>query len=183
MAAAGLLNAVLDPFLIFGLGPFPELGIAGAAWATVTAWSVGFVYLMHLLVIQRELVSASLPSLEAFRQSGRYAPNRHSCCRCQHDDSLASGVMTAIAAGFGGNAVAAYGVGARLEPMATCWFWPCLHRYRRSSVRITAPGAWTGSGRHTIWRSASSACGSWGSTCFWPSPRHCLLLFFLRITR
>ena len=71
MAAAGLLNAVLDPFLIFGLGPFPELGIAGAAWATVTAWSVGFVYLMHLLVIQRELVSASLPSLEAFRQSGR----------------------------------------------------------------------------------------------------------------
>ena len=61
MAGAGLLNAVLDPFLIFGLGPFPELGIAGAAWATVTAWSVGFVYQMHLLVIQRELVSATCP--------------------------------------------------------------------------------------------------------------------------
>ena len=120
MAAAGLLNAVLDPFLIFGLGPFPELGIAGAAWATVIAWSVGFVYLMHLLVIQRELVSASLPSLEAFRQSGRDMLRIGiPAAGANMMTPLASGVMTAIAAGFGGNAVAAYGVGARLEPMAT----------------------------------------------------------------
>jgi putative MATE family efflux protein len=42
------LNAVLDPFLIYGLGPFPALGIAGAAWATVIAQSVmlcGYLWL------------------------------------------------------------------------------------------------------------------------------------------
>lgn len=120
MAAAGLLNAVLDPFLIFGLGPFPELGIAGAAWATVIAWSVGFVYLMFLLVIKRELVSASLPSMKALRQSGRDMLRIGiPAAGANMMTPLASGVMTAIAAGFGGNAVAAYGVGARLEPMAT----------------------------------------------------------------
>jgi putative MATE family efflux protein len=29
------LNAILAPLLIYGLGPFPRLGLAGAAWATV----------------------------------------------------------------------------------------------------------------------------------------------------
>ena len=39
--ATNLLNLVLDPLLIFGLGPLPALGIAGAAWATVIAQWLG----------------------------------------------------------------------------------------------------------------------------------------------
>jgi putative MATE family efflux protein len=38
IGASILANAFVNPFLIFGLGPFPELGIAGTAWATVFAW-------------------------------------------------------------------------------------------------------------------------------------------------
>ena len=43
------VNFLLDYVLIFGLGPFPELGIVGAAWGTVAARSVACVAYLFLI--------------------------------------------------------------------------------------------------------------------------------------
>ena len=47
---SNIINLVLDPCLIFGLGPFPKLAVTGAALATFTGRSIGVGYQFYRLL-------------------------------------------------------------------------------------------------------------------------------------
>ena len=63
-----LVNIILDPVLIFGLGPFPELGVAGAAIATVTAQITGAAISLTLNITRNKEISLNM---KGFRPHGR----------------------------------------------------------------------------------------------------------------
>lgn len=119
MGSAGLVNAVFDPIFIFGLGPIPAMGIQGAAIATLISWAFGLVLIIYIIGFKRKLIHLKLPSFSVIKSSGlQILRIGLPAAGANMLTPIAAAIMTAIAATYGESAVAAFGVGTRIESIS-----------------------------------------------------------------
>ena len=122
---ANIINIILGPLLIFGVGPFPTLGVTGAAVATTIGRSTGAIFAVVRL----------------FRHASRVPVARGGICACdfgvmrqilklsgsatlQNLIGMASWVgLVRILAGFGSDALAGYTIAVRLIIFALLPSW------------------------------------------------------------
>jgi putative MATE family efflux protein len=121
---ANVANIVLDPCLIFGLGPFPELGLTGAAVATTTGRGLGIVYQLAVLTrgnarlrIDRSALPVRWTVVRGFLRIaaggvGQYLISTSSWI-----------VLVRLLSGFGAVAVAGYTIAIRIVGFALLPSW------------------------------------------------------------
>ncbi len=118
MALAALVNVLLDWWLIFGVGPFPAMGVSGAALATVLSWGLMAVALAFQREVRGLIDLAGLTLgglLTSWRELGRIAGP---AALTSVFTPVAMGLLTRIVAGHGHDAVAGFGVGSRIDAIA-----------------------------------------------------------------
>ena len=154
MVLSNVLNILLDPLLIFGVGPFPRLGVAGAALATVAAQAVAAAVVVRLLMQGRSGIHAHVrmwrPDLGlAWRILRIGIPGSGQML----SRSLMSLVLLGIVAACGTAAVAAYGIGLRFHIIIL------MPAFALGSAAATLMGQNLGAGlpdraRHAVWTAA-----------------------------
>jgi len=119
MIIAGGVNMVLDPVLIFGVGPFPRLELQGAAIATVIAYTVTFFAAFWILWKRERMLEFSRPRVREVLDSwSRILYVGVPAAGTQMLVPLGTGILTRLVSKFGPDAVAAFGVGARIESLS-----------------------------------------------------------------
>ena len=155
---ANIINIVLNPCLIFGLGPFPEMGIAGSAVGTVIGRGSGVLYqfwLLHSGAGRIHIRAADWkPNPELLRHILRPALNG----MLQLFIAMASWTaLVRIAATFGPTVLAGYTIGIRVIMFSIMPSWGL------SNAAATLVGQNLGAGKPeraeaAVWRAGFYNC-------------------------
>ncbi len=119
MITATVVNIILDPFLIFGIGPFPEMGVRGAALATVIAQlfgaGLGFFYIVARKSAYRVKLAYLRPNLSILRDIYRVG---FPSMIMQIMESVCFVLFNNVLSSFGSLALAAVGITIRILDLA-----------------------------------------------------------------
>ena len=116
MVIASILNVALDPLLIFGFGPIPRMELEGAAMAALLARGTIFFGTLYFMYSRLDMLSFGLPKMRELRSS--WADILHVGIPAAGTNAIipiATGVITAMLARYGPDAVAGFGVASRVE--------------------------------------------------------------------
>ncbi len=69
MILGAVLNIIIDPFLIFGLGPFPRMEVEGAALATVIGNCIAAAYGFHGVKVRRGVVNFAEMTFKSLKRA------------------------------------------------------------------------------------------------------------------
>ncbi|MBA3045402.1 MAG: MATE family efflux transporter [Candidatus Thermoplasmatota archaeon] len=110
-----VINLVLDPFLIAGIGPFPALGVAGAAVATLFARGVAAAACIYLLFRGKNTLTIGLEHMKMEAQKIKQI-FKIGLPASLGQSMVAIGfvIMMGLVAGFGTVSLATYGIGTRI---------------------------------------------------------------------
>ncbi|HMC77449.1 MAG TPA: MATE family efflux transporter [Vicinamibacterales bacterium] len=149
-----VLNIVLGPCFIFGLGPFPALGVAGAATATNIGRGSAVLYQLYTLTRGRGRVRVGLRHLRFDVKAMATVVRLSGLGTVQILISTASYIgLVRILSGFGSAALAGYTIGIRLIIFAL------LPAFGLSNAAATMVGQNLGAGRpdraeQAVWTAA-----------------------------
>ncbi|MFC1504066.1 MATE family efflux transporter [Spirochaetota bacterium] len=116
MLTAITINVILDPLLIFGIGPFPVLRLRGAAIATVIARATTLIMSLSMLHFRFNMITLKTKTAAVLIGSWKKILYISiPAALTQMIVPLSMGIITRLVSEYGKAAVAAIGVGNRIE--------------------------------------------------------------------
>ena len=137
------LHLILAPLMIFGLGPFPELGVAGAGLSLLVSYAARAAVLAGYILAGRAAITLTFA---APRFEGRLAWEILRVALPGSVNTILTNanvmVVTSLVGAFGTLALAGYGAGARLEYLQI----PLV--FGMGTALVTMVGMNVGAGQH-----------------------------------